>query len=433
MIRTLLSSLALAAVSIQAANWPQFRGPDGNGHSDSRALPLVWNETNHVAWKTPIHDKGWSSPVIWDKRIWLTTATEDGHRLFVLALDRDTGKVILDLPLFEATQSEVWKRYNSYASPTPVVEKGRVYVSFGEAATACLDSSSGRVIWERRDLHCNHYRGAGSSPILHGKLLFLNFDGADAQFLIALDKATGKTVWRQDRSLDYRDLGPNGKPESEGDFRKAFATCQIGSFDGMEHLVSQGAKALYGYDPKSGKELWRVEERTSHSAGTRPVIGHGLVYVPTGWSQGQTLAIRPGKGGEFLDVNAAAPTGDSRLSVAWKSKRGTPKKPSLTLVGDLLFGIEDGGVATCWDAQSGDVVWSERLGGNYSASPIAANGRLYCIGQDGVSVVIAAERTFRKLAENRLDTGSMASPAVAVDALFVRTSTHLYRLQDRSR
>jgi outer membrane protein assembly factor BamB len=433
MIRTLLSSLALAAVSIQAANWPQFRGPDGNGHSDSRALPLVWNETNHVAWKTPIHDKGWSSPVIWDKRIWLTTATEDGHRLFVLALDRDTGKVILDLPLFEATQSEVWKRYNSYASPTPVVEKGRVYVSFGEAATACLDSSSGRVIWERRDLHCNHYRGAGSSPILHGKLLFLNFDGADAQFLIALDKATGKTVWRQDRSLDYRDLGPNGKPESEGDFRKAFATCQIGSFDGTEHLVSQGAKALYGYDPKSGKELWRVEERTSHSAGTRPVIGHGLVYVPTGWSQGQTLAIRPGKGGEFLDVNAAAPTGDSRLSVAWKSKRGTPKKPSLTLVGDLLFGIEDGGVATCWDAQSGDVVWSERLGGNYSASPIAANGRLYCIGQDGVSVVIAAERTFRKLAENRLDTGSMASPAVAVDALFVRTSTHLYRLQDRSR
>jgi len=435
MNRLIPSALLAVAAAFQAlaANWPQFRGPAGDGHSDSKALPLEWSETNHLAWKTPIHDKGWSSPVIWGDTVWLTTATEDGHRLFVLALDKATGKVVRDLPLFEATQSEVWKRYNSYASPTPALEKGRVYVSFGEAATACLDSATGKVLWERRDLHCNHYRGAGSSPILHGGLLFLNFDGADEQFLVALDKATGKTVWRRDRSLDYRDLGPNGKPESEGDFRKAFATCQVATLGGVEQLISQGAKAVYGFDPKSGTELWRVEERTSHSAGTRPVVGHGLVFVPTGWSQGQTLAIRPGKGGEFLDANAAAPAQAMQLAVAWKSKRGTPKKPALTLVGDLLFGVEDGGVATCWEARTGDVVWTERLGGNYSASPVFADGRLYCLGQDGAAVVIAADRTFKKLAENRLDAGCMASPAVSDDALFVRTTTHLYRLQDRAR
>jgi outer membrane protein assembly factor BamB len=314
-----------------------------------------------------------------------------------------------------------------------VVEEGRVYVSFGEAATACLDSKSGKVLWERRDLHCNHYRGAGSSPVVHGDLLFLNFDGADAQFVVALDKQTGKTVWKRDRSLDYRDLGPDGKPEAEGDFRKAFATVQVGRFDGVEHLVSQGAKAVYGYEPLTGRELWRIEERTSHSGGTRPVVGREMVFRPTGWSQGQTLAIRPGRSGEVLDVNAGSATNSGALTLAWRSKRGTPKKPSLTLVGDLLFGIEDGGVATCWEAATGEVVWSERLGGNYSASPVAAQGRLYCVGQDGNTVVVEASRTFRKLAENKLEEGSMASPAVAGDSLFLRTKSFLYRLEGPAR
>ena len=425
--RLLLAFPALL-LSAQAGNWPQFRGPSGDGIAPDANPPLEWAETRNVAWKTPIHDKGWSSPVVWGDTLWLTTATEDGRRLFVLAVDRVTGKVVHDLALFEANQSEVWKRYNSYASPTPVVEEGRVYVSFGEAATACLDSKSGKVLWERRDLHCNHYRGAGSSPVVHGDLLFLNFDGADAQFVVALDKRTGKTVWKRDRSLDYRDLGPDGKPEAEGDFRKAFATVQVGVVDGVEHLVSQGAKAVYGYEPLTGRELWRIEERTSHSGGTRPVVGRGMVFLPTGWSQGQTLAIRPGRSGEVLDVNAGSATNSGALSLAWRSKRGTPKKPSLTLVGDLLFGIEDGGVATCWEAATGEVVWSERLGGNYSASPVVAQGRLYCVGQDGNTVVVEASRTFRKLAENKLEEGCMASPAVAGDSLFLRTKSFLYRL-----
>ena len=430
----LLPLLALLPSAVlSAADWNQFRGPRGDGHADDARLPVQWSETNHVAWKTPIHDKGWSSPVVGGGTVWLTTATEDGRRLFLVAVDAETGAVRQDRLLFEANQSEVWKRYNSYASPTPVLEGSRLYVSFGETATACLDTKSGEVLWSRRDLHCNHYRGAGSSPILHGNLLFLNFDGADAQFLVALDKATGKTVWKKERSLDYRDLGPDGKPESEGDYRKAFATCQVARFDGIDHLVSQGAKAVYGYDPATGNELWRVEERTSHSAGTRPAVGHGLVFVPSGWSQGQTLAIRPGKGGEVLDVNVEESKPGQTLAVAWRSKRSTPKKPSLTVVDDLLFGVEDGGVATCWEAATGRVLWSERLGGNFSASPVVAQGRLYCVGQDGNAVVLAASREYRRIADNRLAEGCMASPAVVGDALLLRTQSFLYKLSDRVR
>ena len=375
-----------------------------------------------------MHGKAWSSPVVLGNHIWATTATEDGRELSAICLDLGSGKVVHDLKLFVVEKPQFAHKFNSYGSPTPAIEDGRVYIAFGSPGIACLETGTGRVVWERRDFVCNHYRGAGSSPILWGGLLFLNFDGSDHQFVVALDKHSGKTVWRKERSIDYKDLGPDGKPESEGDWRKAFATCQIASLEGSPTLLSQGAKAFYAYVPSTGEELWRVEERTSHSGGTRPVAGHGLVFFPSGWSQGQTLAIRPGKKGDVLDVNSA-PQGAVGLAVAWRSKRSTPKKPALTLVGDLLFGVEDGGVATCWEARTGDVLWNERLGGNYSASPLAAEGRLYCFSEEGKTVVLAAEREFKKLAENSLDEGFMASPAVSGKALILRTKTHFYRIE----
>ena len=421
----------LLSVRLSAADdlsWPEFRGPRGDGTSGSTGLPLNWSPTENVKWRTPIHGKAWSSPVVLSNQIWATTASEDGRDLSAICLEVGSGKVVHDLKLFEVEKPQFAHKFNSYGSPTPAIEAGRVYITFGSPGTACLDTSTGRTIWERRDLICNHYRGAGSSPILSGELLFLNFDGSDHQFVVALDKNTGKTVWRNERSIDYKDLGPDGKPESEGDWRKAFATCQIASLDGRPTLLSQGAKGFYAYVPATGEELWRVEERTSHSGGTRPVAGHGLVFFPSGWSQGQTLAIRSGSTGDVLDVNA--PTNSaSHLAVAWRSKRSTPKKPSLTLVGDLLFGVEDGGVATCWEAKTGDVVWNERLGGNYSASPLAAEGRLYCFSEEGKTVVLAAGREFKKLTENSLDEGFMASPAVSGKALILRTKTHFYRIE----
>ncbi|HOY59185.1 MAG TPA: PQQ-binding-like beta-propeller repeat protein, partial [Verrucomicrobiota bacterium] len=380
--------LALAA----AEPWPQFRGPRGDGTSTSAGLPIEWSEERNVRWKTPIHGRAWSSPVVWGGQVWVSTATEEGDRLSAVCLDLDSGRIIHDLKLFDVDAPQFAHRFNTYASPTPVIEEGRVYITFGSPGTACLDTATGRVLWERRDFVCNHFRGAGSSPILDGDLLIMNFDGSDHQFVVALDKRTGQTAWRRERSIDFRDLDSTGKPELEGDLRKAFGTCHAAVLDGRATLLSQGAKALYAYDPANGHELWRVEERTSHSASTRPVAGHGLVFVATGWSTGQVLAIRPGKPGEVLDANADADPGMA-LQVLWRAKRNVPKKPSLLLLDDLLYGIDDSGVATCWEALTGKAIWNERVGGNYSASVLGAERRIYCFSEEGKTTVLEAGRT----------------------------------------
>ena len=227
---------------------------------------MTWGEGKNVAWKTAVHGRAWSSPVILGNQVWMTTATPDGRELFAVALDRDSGKIVFDLKLFDVATPQYAHPFNTYASPTPVIEPGRVYVTFGSPGTAAIDTKTGKVIWERRDFECNHFRGAGSSPILFGDLLLMHFDGSDHQFVVALDKRTGKTVWRTPRSIDFQDLGPDGKPKADGDFRKAFATPQIVMVEGRPVMVSVGSKAVYGYDPLTGKELWRVIERGSHSA-----------------------------------------------------------------------------------------------------------------------------------------------------------------------
>lgn len=407
--------------------WPQFRGPQGDGIARGSKPPITWSETDNVRWKTPIPGKGWASPVILGEQIWIATATEDGRELSLLEIDAATGKVQRNQKLFDVANPQFCHKFNSYASPTPAAEPGRLYITFGSPGTACLDTANGNVLWERRDFECNHYRGAGSSPILYQNLLIMNFDGSDHQFVVALDKKTGKTVWQVQRSVDFQDLGPDGKPMTEGDFRKAFATPHVALIEGAPVLLSQGAKALYAYEPLTGIELWQVAERQNHSASTRPVIGDGLIYVPTGFSQGQLLAIKPGQKGESIDANTEPPAG-SHLQVVWKSKRGIPKKPSLILHDGLVFGIEDGGVATCWDAKTGDVVWNERLGGNHSASPILADGRIYFLTEEGKTIVVAAGRQFKKLAENPLGDGFMASPAVDGNSLILRSRTQLYRV-----
>jgi outer membrane protein assembly factor BamB len=423
--------VVLIALRLGAAetNWPEFRGPTGDGLSTSTNLPLRWSEEQNVKWKTPIHGKAWSSPVIWGRQVWLTTATTNGQELSAVCVDPDTGRVLQDLKLFDVAKPQYCIPFNSYASPTPAIQAGRLYVTFGSAGTACLDTQTSRVLWTRRDIECNHFRGAGSSPILYGSLLFLNFDGSDHQFIVALDKQTGRTVWQTNRSIDFQDLGPDGQPEMAGDSRKAFATCQVATFDGWTTLLSPGSKALYAYDPSSGTELWRVEERTSYSSATRPVTGHGLVFVPTGFASGQVLAIRPGKPGEVLDAKAPGPAG-TQLQVVWKTKQNAPKKPSLLLLGDLLFAIEDNGVVTCWEAMTGKVVWSERIGGHYSASPLAAGDRIYLFSEEGKTTVLAAGREYKKLAESQLGDGFMASPAVAGNAIFLRSRSNLYRVEE---
>jgi outer membrane protein assembly factor BamB len=414
----IIASAFVATALLAGWQWPEFRGPNGSGKATETGLPLTWSETQHVRWKTPLHGRAWSSPVVLGNQVWVTTATPDGRQLSAIALDQATGTVIHDIKLFDVATPQYAHPFNTYASPTPAIEPGRVYVTFGSPGTAAIDTATGKVLWERRDFECNHYRGAGSSPVIFRDLLLLHYDGSDLQYVVALDKRTGKTVWKTPRSIDFKDLGPDGKPEAEGDMRKAFATPQIITVDGAPLLISMGAKATYAYDPLTGKERWRVEERTNHSASTRPVFGFGLVFLPTGFPKGELLAVRPdGRG----DVTAT--------HVAWRLTRGVPNKPSVLLVDDLLFMTTDAGVASAVEARTGAVVWTGRIGGTYSASPVAADGRVYFFSEDGKTIVVEAGRTFKVLAENLLGDGFMASPAIAGKAFILRSRTHLYRIE----
>jgi len=411
--------IALAGALPVHAEWPQFRGGDGLGTSSIRGLPLTWSEGKNVRWKTAIHGRAWSSPVVLDKQVWVTTATPDGRRLSAIALDEDTGRIVHDLELFRVEQPQYAHPFNTYASPTPVIEPGRVYVTFGSPGTAAIETRTGKVIWQRRDLECNHHRGAGSSPILFRDLLIMHFDGTDVQYVVALDKNTGRTVWRTKRSIDFKDLDPDGKPKDQGDLRKAYSTPHIVHVDGRPILVSLGSMAMYGYEPTTGKELWRLEDRSGFSSSTRPVLGHGLVFYPTGFPTGELVAVRLESA---QDVKAP--------QVAWRFARGAPEKPSLVLAGNLIIMVDDGGIATSVDAKTGEMVWRARVGGTHSASPLLAGGRVYFFDEDGKTTVVEAGRTFRVLAENHLDEGFMASPAAAGRALFLRTRTHLYSIAE---
>jgi outer membrane protein assembly factor BamB len=416
----LLAVSVVSAAGAVHADWPQFRGPDGTGVSASRGLPVTWAEGTHVIWKTAVHGRAWSSPIVLGQQVWMTTATPDGRELFAVALDRETGRVVHDLRLFQVEKPQFVHTFNTHASPTPVGEPGRVYVTFGAPGTAAIDTSTGKVLWERRDFECNHFRGAGSSPVIFGNLLLLHFDGSDHQFVVALDKRTGKTVWRTERSIDFQDLGPDGKPQAEGDLRKAFSTPHIITVEGKPVMLSIGSKAMYGYEPATGKELWRIEERTGHSGSTRPVVYGDLVIYPTGFPKGQLLAVRPNGRGNVTDSH-----------VVWRMARGVPNKPSVLLVGDLLFMINDAGILTCLEAKTGDVVWTARLRGEYSSSPVSAEGRVYVFSEDGLATVFEAGRTFKTIAENKLDEGFLASPAIDGKALFLRTRTHVYRIEGK--
>jgi outer membrane protein assembly factor BamB len=415
--RRRLALAALVAVAVSAAaedRWTEFRGPSGTGHSDSTGLPRDWSETRNVAWKTPIHGRGWSSPVVLGKQVWLTTATPEGKELFAVALDRDDGRVLFDLKIFDVAKPEDTRRYNSFASPTPVIEEGRVFVHFGSYGTAALATDTGKVLWSRRDLPCNHWRGPGSSPILYRDLLIVHFDGFDQQYVVGLDKKTGRTVWKSDRTHDFG--------TDDGDQKKGFATPIVIEAAGRTQLISPAAKAVVSLDPLTGRELWRVRYE-QHSAAARPLFAGGLVYVDTGYGKASLLAIRPDGRGDVTDSH-----------VAWRALKGVGAKPSPVLVDDLLYAVADtGGVVTCIDARTGGEVWQERVGGTgHSGSPLFADGALYFFGEDGSAIALEPGRSYKELGRGRLDEGGvMATPAIAGRAIFLRTESHLYRLEKR--
>ena len=407
--------LFLVIVSASAEqNWWQFRGPSGDGHTTSTNLPLKWSEAEYVTWKTAIHDRGWSSPVIWGRQIWLTTATVDGRKLFAVCLDKVTGKIVYDLHLFDVVKPMRITKDNTYATPTPVIDERRVILHFGTYGTACLDTETGDVLWKRRDLNCDHEAGAGpaSSPTLVGDKVVVHVDGQDVQYIIALDKTTGKTVWKTLRSLEYSKFPVH--------HRKAYCMPALVPRGQGKQLVSPAGRGLYAYDPKTGKELWYVRHR-GWSVAPRPVSGHGLVFATVDRDRPELWAIRLNGKGDVTDTH-----------IVWRLRKGAPNKPSPVLHDGHLYTVTDGGVASCINPKTGEVIWQARIGGEYSASLLLSKGNIYCFDQDGTCLVFQANpKEFKQVSKSELDDGCMSSPAVFLNSLILRTKTHLYRIQKR--
>jgi len=387
--RTTCALITLYVFAAHANNFPQWRGPDGQGHAVASGLPQSWSETENVAWKTSIPGRGFSSPVIEGKQIWITTAFEtpakpeaaqqrlkantgnqpvtvlEEVRFHAICLDRDSGRIVHDLPVLTEREPQWVHEQNSYASPTPVIEEGRLYGHFGASGTVCVDARAGRVLWTNASLRVNHENGPGSSLMLWKDLVIFHLDGSDEQYIAALDKRTGKLAWKTART---------GKMSANGQMRKSYGTPLAVDIAGRTQLVSPAADWLYFYDPANGRELTKLSYGAQgFSIAPRPVAGHGMIFMSTAFLKPEMLAIR-------YD-SAAGPT------IEWRSKRGAPNVPSPLLVGDELYFVSDsGGIVTCLDAKTGQENYSERLGGNFYASPLYADGKLIFVGREGALV-----------------------------------------------
>lgn len=389
-------------------DWPEFRGPTGQGISGARQVPVGWNATNHVVWKTAIPGEGWSSPVLVGSRVYLTTAAPSpagGLDLQALAVDAESGTVIWTTSVFreESTSPSAIHRKNSNASPTPVVAGNRLYVHFGHLGTACLDLD-GAVRWRQDSLRYSPVHGNGGSPVLWGDRLLFSCDGASNPFVVALDAQTGAVRWKTPRVTDAAKTF-------------SFSTALIITNGTRVELISPGSGAVVAYAPDDGRELWRVRYGNGYSVVPRPVFAHGLLFIGTGYDRASLLAVRPGEAGDLTETH-----------IAWQTARGAPNTPSTLVVGDEVYFVSDSGVATCADARTGTVRWNERLDGDYSASPVWAEGRIYFLNEAGLCTVIRAGTSFEVLAKNDLGERTLASPAVTDGALFIRTQSQLYRI-----
>jgi outer membrane protein assembly factor BamB len=397
----LLLGVLASAAPAAAQDWPEFRGPGGQGHSADRGVPFEWSESRNIAWKTPVPGQGWSSPVVAGGRIWLTTAVEDrGVSLRALAFDAATGREVVNVEVFRTRSAGALNPKNTRASPSPIVDGDRVYVHFGAEGTAAL-TTAGEVVWKERFSYESQH-GAGGSPVLHGDLLIVNCDGGDAAFVVAIDKRTGKTRWKTWRRQPWA---------------QAYTTPLVIRVGDRDQLVSVGAFRATAYEPLSGKEIWRVSYGNGFSNVPRPVYGHGLVYIATGFFQPAIIAVRPDGTGDV-----------SKTHVGWTLRRAAPLTPSPLLVGDELYIVTDAGIASCLDANTGAIHWQQRLNGTFSASPVFADGRIYFLAEDGLATVIAPGREYRRLATNALDGATLASMAVSGGSIYIRSATHLYRI-----
>jgi outer membrane protein assembly factor BamB len=410
-MRSVLCFLVLAA-SASAQDWPRFRGPDGQGHSPETGLAESWNATTNVAWKTPIPGEGWSSPVVWGDKVFLTAATDAGKGCRVLCVNAADGKVLWDTKVFEQA-TERKEGMNSWASPTPCTDGKRVYAVFGGGGAAAVDFD-GKVAWTNEEVKFYSRHGLGASPIVHDGLLIMPYDGStrvaaagqypkvtdeertgwqipwDKAELVALDVATGKRAWTGKRGLS----------------RIAHATPIV--VDGQ--ILSIAGDVVQTFDPKTGKLLWTVASE-GEGLTPSPVTADGMVFASSGFP---TRVLRGIKFGG---------------AVVWEQKKGCPTRPSLLYVKPYLYAVTEDGVASCFKPESGESVWQERLTATksaFSASPVYADGRIYLLAESGETTVLAPGPEFKVLSRNPLGEKCQASPAVSRGRIFIRSDKNLF-------
>ncbi len=399
--------LPASLASAEAQDWPEFRGPEGRGIAEGHQFPTD-NLHRHIAWQVPIHGKGWSSPVVQAGQVWLTTATEDGTKMSTICVDLKTGKKLLDRVIHENKSPDFCHPTNSYASCTPVVESGRVYLHFGKYGTTCLDTQTFETLWQRTDFPCDHFRGPASSPILSGDLLIVAFDGADRQYVVGLNKRTGETVWKTDRNIDYG--------TDNGDSKKAYGTGTVFSVNDQPLLVLPSAVATIAYRPTTGEEVWKVYHGGMNASARVQPTADGNLLITNG--MGKMVAVKPEGSGDITDSG-----------IAWRLSRGVARKSTPLVIGDRFFMINDQGIASWYDAATGEAIWQQRVGGSFSASPVFDGSSIFVCSEQGEVLAFAPTDEFQQLGTSKLGAGFKATPALTGARMVLRSFDQLIAVE----
>jgi outer membrane protein assembly factor BamB len=401
--------------SSQNKNWTHFRGTNLNGLALTENIPIKFDSTN-IKWKTKIHDEGYSSPVVFDNQIWVTSAKPDGKELYAICTDFKTGKIVYDIKVFSPDKVEGKHSINTYASSTACIEKGFVYVHYGSNGTACINTVNGSIVWKRDDFKCKHVQGPASSPIIYKNLIILHFEGVDVRYLVALDKSDGKLIWKTERPAEpYEPLAEIG--------RKAYITPLIFNVKGRDMLISNGSAVCIAYDPNTGREIWRVVDG-AESTIAMPFAEKGIVYWYTGFKEADGI-----KTTELIAVNPDGKGDITSTNVIWKKREELSRNQCLTPVikDGLIYTVNTRNIMMCIDAATGKEIWSKHVTSNYDASPLFVNGNIWFFSVKGEVLVIKAGPTYEVAAQNHLDSGIWATPAVLRNSIIIRTQKYLCR------
>jgi len=403
-------------------NWTHLRGSSLDGLSKTDQAPVRWSESENIRWKTEIKGLGWSSPVVYGNQIWLTSAAKDGEWLSAVCVDFESGQIIKEIELFRPDSVQRIHGTNSYASSTPCIEKGFLYVHYGTYGTACINTENFDVVWARTDLNCEHMQGAASSPILYNDLLIVHLEGTDVQDIYALNKQTGETVWKvgcPDKAI-YEAIAPV--------YRKSYQTPIVIQVDGKDQLISNRAQFAVSYDPNTGTENWRIYYGED-SPVSMPLFYHGLVLVNPGWVISKGVPY-------YAELFAVDPTGSgdvTKTHVKWTMEADVPQISSPVIVDSLMFMIEERGTMSCVNPENGHVFWKEKLKGHFDASPVYAAGNIYFTNMRGETTVVKATDTFEKVAENKLEGIFKATPPILRNAVLMRSDKYLYKIASQSK